>query len=388
MGSIASKIAFAPKLLYAMGSYMLTGWNKQAYLGDSPETGKPAPMPKFLCNQTILDALTKLMKEMKCLETISDDALVKVSRQLEYFYTEEKFNEKEMLALAKFLIDQSMWYHPLVDPSVTVDPKSEVYQSRVPKVRFGKTELQMPLITCGGMRIQNSWAPDNMPLLAPNRDFVLKSAPQQNIKNCIKHCIALGINHFETARLYGTSEYQMTEALYELMQEGAIKREDFIFQTKIYANKKDTFMKSWNATWSNVGEKLGYIDLFALHGHADMNEKLEETIEVCRELKKEGKIRNIGFSTHGTSEQIMALINTEYFDYINIHEHYFGSYHGSGTPNTVGGQGNLACVKRAQELDMGVFLISPVDKGGKLYRPSKDVVSLVGRELTPIAFAL
>eukprot|EP00980_Cylindrotheca_fusiformis_P025908 scaffold14866_cov59-Cylindrotheca_fusiformis.AAC.2 len=84
----------------------------------------------------------------------------------------------------------------------------------------------------------------------------------------------------------------------------------------------------------------------------------------------------------------MALINTEYFDYINIHEHYFGSYHGSGTPNTVGGQGNLACVKRAQELDMGVFLISPVDKGGKLYRPSKDVASLVGRELTPIAFAL
>jgi predicted aldo/keto reductase-like oxidoreductase len=37
---------------------------------------------------------------------------------------------------------------------------------------------------------------------------------------------------------------------------------------------------------------------------------------------------------------------------------------------------------------MGLFQISPVDKGGKLFRPSQDVVSLVGRELTPIAFAL
>ena len=69
-------------------------------------------------------------------------------------------------------------------------------------------------------------------------------------------------------------------------------------------------------------------------------------------MKEEGKIRHIGFSTHGTSEQIMALLNTEYFDYVNLHEHFFGSYHGSGTPDTMGGQGNLACVKRAHELDM------------------------------------
>lgn len=49
----------------------------------------------------------------------------------------------------------------------------------------------------------------------------------------------------------------------------------------------------------------------------------------------------------------------------------------------------MACVKRAKELDMGLFLISPVDKGGKLYRPSQDVVKLCGSgELTPIAFGL
>ena len=53
----------------------------------------------------------------------------------------------------------------------------------------------------------------------------------------------------------------------------------------------------------------------------------------------------------------------------------------------MGGQGNLACVKRALELDMGVFQISPFDKGGKLYRPSKDCAISVGTELSPMAFA-
>lgn len=84
----------------------------------------------------------------------------------------------------------------------------------------------------------------------------------------------------------------------------------------------------------------------------------------------------------------MSIINTEQFDYINLHYHFFGSYHGSGTSDTLGGEGNYACVKRARELDMGVFQISPVDKGGKLYRPSNICATLVGKDLTPYGFAL
>jgi predicted aldo/keto reductase-like oxidoreductase len=37
---------------------------------------------------------------------------------------------------------------------------------------------------------------------------------------------------------------------------------------------------------------------------------------------------------------------------------------------------------------MGVFQISPYDKGGKLFRPSKDCALTVGKELTPMEFAL
>jgi hypothetical protein len=317
MESIASKFVFGCNVLGSMGSYMVHGWNKEAYVGDSSQTGSTAPMPTFLSNQAVIDTLTELMKENGNMDKLSDDALVKICRQLEYFYTEEKVvGEKEMLALAKSLVDQSVWYHPLLaeqSAAATVSPPdSKVIQSKVPKVRFGKTELQISIITCGGMRLQNSWLPDNIPMLSPNRDFVLKSPPQKNIKACIQHCLKLGINHFETARMYGTSEYQITAALHELMEEGEIKREDFILQTKLVPADTKAFMKNWDATWSNVGEKMGYIDLLGVHAPADVDEKLQDTIAICKQLQKEGKIRHIGFSTHGSSEQIMALLNTEY----------------------------------------------------------------------------
>jgi len=393
MGSTLSTLAFYAKVVKSALAYTIFGWNKEAYSGDSLKNGsdisKSIPVPTFLSNTSIVAALTKLMKENGNSDKLPDDALVKIFRQLDHFYKEEKLvDEQEIVSLAQSLVDQSVWYHPLVNKSVSVSPDSQIYKSKVPTVRFGKTELNISILTCGGMRFQNSWVPDSIPILSPNREQVLKSPPQKNIKDCIRYCMALGMNHFETARMYGTSEYQITEALYELMEEGEIKREDFIFQTKIAADNTKNFMKLWDATWKNVGEKLGYIDLFSLHAIADINEKLEQSLAICNDLKKEGKIKHIGFSTHGSSEQIMNVINTEHFAYINIHEHYFGSYHGSGTPDTMGGQGNLACVKRALELDMGIFLISPVDKGGKLHRPSKDCVSLVGKELTPIGFAL
>lgn len=50
-----------------------------------------------------------------------------------------------------------------------------------------------------------------------------------------------------------------------------------------------------------------------------------------------------------------------------------GSYTASGTNHTEGDTdgGNRENVKLAHSLDMGVFCISPNDKGGMMYKPSK-----------------
>jgi uncharacterized protein len=64
----------------------------------------------------------------------------------------------------------------------------------------------------------------------------------------------------------------------------------------------------------------------------------------------------LGFSTHGSLELILAAIETNLFDFVNLHYYYFF-------------QRNALAIQRATEKDMGIFIISPADKGGKLYTP-------------------
>lgn len=324
---------------------------------------------------------------------IHDESLLKIARQLEFWHqaADQNFSDEEFLALAERLAKIASWREEADDESIPEEKKF-----KVPKVRYGRTELQMPIITCGGMRIQETWIPDNVPLLKSNKSKVVKSKSQENLKDVILSCLKLGLNHFETARFYGSSEVQFADALVNLIAEGTIKRSDFIFQTKLMAGvgaKRADFSKQWDASWSNV-EKLGYVDLLAFHcvseaGQIDtiLSDDDDGLYKFVLDLQKEGKIKHIGFSTHGSAENIMRMINSNKFSYINIHHHFFGDYHAAGTPDTLGGQGNAACVKRALELDMGVFNISPFDKGGKLYRPSATVAAAIGPDISPIIFA-
>jgi predicted aldo/keto reductase-like oxidoreductase len=246
------------------------------------------------------------------------------------------------------------------------------------------------------MRVQETWIPDTVPLLKPNKSKVVKSKSQRNLEDVVLSCLRMGLNHFETARFYGSSEVQFVDALSNLMTDGKIRRDEFIFQTKIMPSagiKREDFAKQWEASWSNV-HKLGYVDLMSFHCVSNddqidtvLNDADDGIYNFALSLKAEGKIRHIGFSTHGSAANIMRMINSSKFEYVNLHRHFLGDYHAAGTPDTLGGQGNAACVKRALELDMGVFNISPNDKGGKLYRPTAAVAKAIGPEMSPIAFA-
>src|SRR5271169_6546608 len=85
--------------------------------------------------------------------------------------------------------------------------------------RFGRTELSMPVISCGGMRYQFKWQDVN-PAEIP-------ADGQANLEACIHRAFDLGINHIETARGYGTSEMQLGRILPKL------PREKIIVQTKV-----------------------------------------------------------------------------------------------------------------------------------------------------------
>jgi predicted aldo/keto reductase-like oxidoreductase len=76
------------------------------------------------------------------------------------------------------------------------------------------------------------------------------------------------------------------------------------------------------------------------------------------------------------------VIETGLFDYVNLHYQWCGSYTASGS-GPEGGNG--PALLAAHKQDMGVFIISPTDKGGALYEPSKALYKDC-LPLTPIAF--
>ena len=166
--------------------------------------------------------------------------------------------------------------------------------------RFGRTELSMPLFSCGGMRYQQSW--QNISLSEVNPDG------QLNLQATILQALSLGITHIETARGYGSSELQLGQILPQL------PREKLIVQTKVVPSADaQAFRKTFDQSLSLL--KLNSIDLLGIHG-INTPEILDwclisgGCLEVARQLQREGKVRFVGFSTHGPTSVILDTINT------------------------------------------------------------------------------
>ncbi len=228
--------------------------------------------------------------------------------------------------------------------------------------RFGRTNLAMPVFSCGGMRYQFSWQDVN-PSTIPTEN-------QRNLEATIERALALGINHIETARGYGTSEVQLGRILPRL------PREKLIVQTKVGPRASaQEFCQLLETSLQNLG--LDYIDLLGIHG-INLPEHLEWVLrpggclDVVRQFQAQGKIRFVGFSTHGSLAVIRRAIASDVFDYVNLHWYYIN-------------QQNWPAILDAHARDMGVFIISPADKGGMLYNPPPRLVELC-TPLSPMVF--
>ncbi len=228
--------------------------------------------------------------------------------------------------------------------------------------RFGRTELQMPVFSCGGMRYQYKW--QDLP------QSEIPEANQRNLEATIHRSFELGINHIETARVYGSSEMQLGQILPKL------PREQLIFQTKISPQPKALdFRRQFKQSLNFC--QLEYVDLLGLHG-INNEETFHHSIrpggclDEAKKLKAEGKVRHIGFSTHGSTEIITKAIETGEFDYVNLHWYYINQW-------------NWSAIEAAQRQDMGVFIISPTDKGGHLYNPPAKLRELC-QPLSPMVF--
>ncbi len=232
----------------------------------------------------------------------------------------------------------------------------------IPARRFGRTEIQIPVLSLGGMRFQQSWKDlDSREINNQQQDIVRKT---------IKKAVEKGLHHIETARHYGTSERQIGWALNEIDDP---KR---ILQTKIPPNNDPSkFEQELELSLRRLGSKK--IDLLAIHGinlpeHLDMTIRPNGCLDVVRRWQKNGLIDFIGFSTHAKVDLIVKTIETGFFDYVNLHWYFIR-------------QDNEKALKVANKNDMGVFIISPTDKGGHLHTPSAKLLELCS-PLHPIVF--
>ncbi|TWT95302.1 Aldo/keto reductase family protein [Botrimarina colliarenosi] len=241
--------------------------------------------------------------------------------------------------------------------------------------RFGRTDLSMPVFSCGGMRYQQTW--DDAAL------DVVEKENQRNLRATIDRAMELGVTHIETARGYGTSERQLGLVLPELREKRPVAAqggpEGLIVQTKI-APHKDPKEFRRQVLDSLERLRMDRVDLLGLHG-INTHEILWHAVrpggclEVARQLQKEGRCGHVGFSTHGSTDLIVDAVTCELaggFDYVNLHWYYINQW-------------NWPAVEAATKHDVGVFIISPNDKGGMLYKPPAKLVELC-EPLHPIVF--
>lgn len=227
--------------------------------------------------------------------------------------------------------------------------------------RFGKTEKYISAITLGGMRFKHC-------LDEPRHEIPDDTFKQS--RAMVQMAFDAGINHIETAWGYKKSETIYGKVLNEELK---IPRNSYHLMTKSNAMTGPEMRERIENQLKDL--KTDYIDFYAWHG-INNDELLKTTctkngpVEELLKLKEEGVIKHIGFSTHAPLQTIIRTIETGMFDFVNLHYYYFD-------------QRNHAAVSMAQIRDMGVFIISPNDKGGQLFNAPYKIKNAV-KPFTPI----
>ncbi|KPQ38858.1 MAG: aldo/keto reductase family oxidoreductase [Phormidium sp. OSCR] len=216
--------------------------------------------------------------------------------------------------------------------------------------RFGRTNLQLSVFSLGTMRYL---------------------ASEETAIATVRKAVCAGINHIETARGYGNSEAYLGRAL----QLGlGCPREALHITSKLPPTPDGQQLEQW---LDESLDRLGcdYLDTLAIHG-LNTPQQLASiqgengSLAAAERARKAGKIRHLGFSTHGDLDLILEAMRTGAFEFVNLHYYLFFQRH-------------QPAIALADALDMGVFIISPADKGGQLHHPPKRLRELC-KPLSPL----
>ncbi len=148
---------------------------------------------------------------------------------------------------------------------------------------LGKTGLKVTSVGCGAGTI-------------PDPDIIARA-------------LELGVNYYDTARIYGQgkSEQILGKAL-----KG--KRDKIVLASKTYSNTKATILKDVETSLKTLG--TDHLDVYHQHSRHTPQEVTDEMIETMELVKQQGKTRFIGVSTHDPNAMVDFILKVGKFDVV------------------------------------------------------------------------
>ena len=175
--------------------------------------------------------------------------------------------------------------------------------------------------------------------MIPNPSGQGEIVDQESVNRLIAYAMEHGVNYYDTSPAYcqGFSEGATGEAL------SRFPREKFLVATKLSNFAPSTWSRESSiAMYRNSFKELrvDVIDYYLLHsigngGIETFNKRYIENgmVDYLMEERKAGRIRNLGFSFHGTKEvfdRVLAMHEKVHWDFVQIQLNYVDWRHASG----------------------------------------------------------
>lgn len=195
----------------------------------------------------------------------------------------------------------------------------------------------------------------------------------------IDYAIKAGVNYIDTAYPYhnGESEPLLGRAL------AKYPRSSYYLATKLplwQVKTKEDVVTIFNDQLKRLN--TDYIDFYLLHAMSDERFELVKRlgiIEICERLKKEGKIKYLGFSFHDSYETFEKILTYHNWDFCQIQFNYMDTQIQAG----------LKGYKLAASLGIPMIVMEPV-KGGLLAKLPAEISQVLPKTLstTDASYAL
>jgi len=165
--------------------------------------------------------------------------------------------------------------------------------SHIPKRKLGKTGYQVGILSLGGQGALETQ----------------RGRPKEMVE-LIQRAIELGINYIDSAPTYGPSEKYYGEALEGL-------RKQVFIASKTEDRTRDGSLRIIEASLKRL--KTDYLDLWQLHhvdhmGEVDQITADDGALQALIEMKEQGVVKHLGFTSHETPKAVIELSKRFEFD--------------------------------------------------------------------------